>query len=221
MRQENRVGHVCGCEFGDAVVGRLRPLGIVVDGDVVELGGHTAGVDLADPHARALELEAEVTGELVDRTFRRPVQGGTPGVDGHRGADVDQMSLAALDHAGNERSDHQHRGRHVGVHRALDVVQLGGPDRAHRATETGVVDQHVGGNRGAEFRDRVAVPDVERVSDAAGPVGKPCDAVAPPGEGVHHDVVGPQCPHTGLSDAARRTGDDGDGLVAEGHGTAP
>ena len=137
------VGHVPTGQLADPGLLEAGPLLGVVDGGVVELGGHPSRTDLGDPHAGAHQVEPQVGRHHVDGPLRRAVDGGGQGVQAGRGAEQDQVAAAPFDHPGQHGMAGVEHGRDVGVDGLVEVGRVGLDERGDAPAHSSVVDQHV------------------------------------------------------------------------------
>ncbi len=75
-REEDAVGDVVRGQRLDALVRRLRRLGVALEADERELGLREARVDRRDPDRAAEEVLAQAVDEAAERELRRDVDGG-------------------------------------------------------------------------------------------------------------------------------------------------
>src|SRR3984957_13549645 len=145
-RPVDRLGDVVGGHRLHARVDVVRLGPVAAEPDERELRVGHAGLDAADPDPGAVQVAAQVQAELVDEGLGAAVH--VPArvrVAARHRAEVDHVTAAAGDHAGQDGAGAVDQALAVGVDHLVPVVKLGLLGRLEAEREAGVIDKHVDG----------------------------------------------------------------------------
>jgi len=139
---EDLLGDVFGAQGRGAPVQRIGSRLVALGAHQGELGLGQARRDIGDAHAGALQVAAQVVGELLDEGLARAVD--MPArigpLAGHR-ADVDDAgALAGLDQRRQQRVGDVDQAGDVGVDHGVPVLQIDLLRGLRRQRQAGVVD---------------------------------------------------------------------------------
>ena len=140
---ENGVGDVLRLDRLGTGVGRVVTLLITGETHQRELAFAQARLDIADPHARTLQVAAQVQGELFDERLARAIHmAARVRVVAGDGAEVDDAGATTVsDQAGQQQTSAVHQAFDVGVDHGVPIVEVALGRRVNAQGQAGVVDQ--------------------------------------------------------------------------------
>ena len=134
-----------GCERRGAGVNRVGLGAVAAEADGAEFAAaDEAGFEVGDADTGADEVGFQIGAQLSDEGLASAVDVAAGiGVAGGGAADVDDVAVVALDHAGQERVGHAHQAGDVGADHGLPILEHGGLGGGDAEGEAGVVDEDV------------------------------------------------------------------------------
>ena len=138
------IGDVVAREGRDAFIYVAGPPAVAVEASDGEVGLHESGLEVGDAQGSVGEVDAQPVGERFDGGFGGAIDVavGVGGIAGHR-ADVDDMSLSAADHTGDDESCHSEQTANVGINHRVPVAEVAFVFLIQSEGQSGVVDEQV------------------------------------------------------------------------------